>query len=755
MDTRRVVARFEAEQQALALMDHPNIARVFDAGATPEGRPYFVMELVRGVPITEHCDRHRLTTRERLELFMQVCDGVQHAHQKAVIHRDLKPSNILVTVQDGHAMPKIIDFGVAKATQRHLTEKTVFTELGQLIGTPEYMSPEQAEMTGQNVDTRTDVYSLGVLLYELLAGALPFDPQELRKSGFDEIRRAIREEDPVKPSVKVHTLGDASDELAGCRRTDPISLVKLLRRDLDWITLKCLEKDRTRRYASPAELRADIERYLRHQPVQARPPSAAYHARKFVRRHRLGVTIAVAAMLLLCGFSVRERIHAVQVSRERDRANVEAQRAGEEAETARQVSDFLVGLFLESDPKEARGNTITVREALDRGAEKIRADLADRPVVQARLMVTMAEVYDHLGLYEDAVELFEEALVLRRRELGNDHVDVARTLRQLGSTRLSQARYAEAIELLREAITVLESAGYTDNSDYTESLVELARIHKQSAEYPEARRLLQRALALDEQLFGEQSKWVAMDLQNLGDLHRLLAEYEQAADYLTRAIAIKRDVLPPNHPSIAVSLNSLGRVLCRLQQYDRAEIALDEALEIRQSVYGERHPSTAFTIHNLGLVYLGQGRTQQAREQHQRARDIRIETYGREHPSVAASLAELARVEETLQHFAAAEGLLREALEITRRTQGGDHPEAARLLNQWGELVRRQGQTARGIAMHEEALSILTAVLAEQHPLIASTREAIDRCRREAGDTGAASPPKQRAPGAREGAGPP
>ncbi len=264
MDTREVIARFEAERQALALMDHPNIAKVFAAGSTPEGRPYFVMEYVRGVPITTYADKHKLSTQERLELFIPLCDGVQHAHQKSIIHRDLKPSNVLVTIQDDRAVPKIIDFGVAKATSRKLTEKTMYTALGELIGTPEYMSPEQAEMTGEDIDTRTDVYSLGVVLYELLVGGLPFEPAELRGRGFEGIVRTIREQDPPRPSTKLGTLGAQATAVAQARRTAPDKLRSQLRGDLDWITMRALEKDRTRRYGSAAELAADVGRHLRH-----------------------------------------------------------------------------------------------------------------------------------------------------------------------------------------------------------------------------------------------------------------------------------------------------------------------------------------------------------------------------------------------------------------------------------------------------------------------------------------------------------
>ena len=278
------------------------------------------MEFVRGVPITEHCDRQKLSVRERLELFLQVCEGVQHAHQNAIIHRDLKPSNVLVSIQDGRAVPKIIDFGVAKATTQKLTEKTMFTELGVLIGTPEYMSPEQAEGTGQSVDTRTDVYSLGVMLYELLVGALPFDPRELRSGGYEGIRKKIREEEPPKPSTRLSTLGDASTESAKSRRADLSSLQRQLRGDLDWITMRALEKDRTRRYGSPSELAADIGRYLSHEPVLASPPSTAYRARKFVRRHRFGVLAGAAGVVVLIGFAATMAVQAKRIASERNHA---------------------------------------------------------------------------------------------------------------------------------------------------------------------------------------------------------------------------------------------------------------------------------------------------------------------------------------------------------------------------------------------------------------------------------------------------
>ena len=412
MDTAQVVARFEAERQALALMDHPAIAKVFDAGATELGRPYFVMERVRGESLAAYCDRERLTIPQRLELFLQVCEGVQHAHQKGVIHRDLKPSNILVTVQDDRAVPKIIDFGVAKAISQPLTEHTLYTSVAGFVGTPEYMSPEQAELGGVDIDTRTDVYALGVILYELLTGVLPFDRRTLKDKSIDEIRRTIRESDPLRPSTRVTQLGEASTDVARTRGAQPSRLKGVLQGDLDWITMKALEKDRRRRYGSATELAADLRRYLTMQPVLASPPKTMYRLRKFVRRHRVGVATAASLAGLVIAAAVITGVHASRVAHERDRANLEAA-------AARQVSDFLVGLFRVSDPSEARGSSLTAREILDKGAKDALETLQAQPELQSRLLATIGTVYTGLGSYRAAEPLLEQAVATLRRVRGN------------------------------------------------------------------------------------------------------------------------------------------------------------------------------------------------------------------------------------------------------------------------------------------------------------------------------------------------
>ncbi|MGE3244163.1 MAG: serine/threonine-protein kinase, partial [Pirellulales bacterium] len=408
MDTREVIARFEAERQALALMDHPNIAKVYDAGATVEGRPYFVMELVHGVPITEYCDECQLPTRTRLELFGTVCRAVQHAHQKGIIHRDLKPTNVLVAIQDGQPTPKIIDFGVAKAINQQLTEHTLMTAFAQILGTPLYMSPEQAELSPLGVDTRSDIYSLGVLLYELLTGTTPFDKQRFRTSSYDELRRIIREEEPPRPSARISTLSaDAVTTLAERRRTDRRRLQQTVRGELDWIVMKCLEKDRNRRYETANGLARDIERYLSDEPVTACPPSVSYRFGKFARRNKVALAAAAAGaavlLMVLVGLAASNRMIAAERTQADEQRQIAQEKAAEEerasqlakaeATKANEVVALMQDMLSAAHPDSADGKNFTVRELLDEFSTGLGERLSDQPEVEATLRQIIGSAY--------------------------------------------------------------------------------------------------------------------------------------------------------------------------------------------------------------------------------------------------------------------------------------------------------------------------------------------------------------------------
>jgi tRNA A-37 threonylcarbamoyl transferase component Bud32 len=447
MDTRQVIARFEAERQAMALMDHPNIAKVLDAGASDGGRPYFVMELVRGVPITEYCDRERLPISERLALFVPVCHAVQHAHQKGVIHRDLKPSNILITLHDGVPVPKVIDFGIAKATRGKLTEKTLETGLTQLIGSPLYMSPEQAGLSGLDIDWRSDIYSLGVLLYELLTGTTPFNQEVLRTVAFDEVRQMIGRDEPPRPSMRLGDLGAVLTEVAARRGSDPRRLRGLMRGGLDWIVMKALEKDRNRRYQTASSLARDLQRCLRNEPLEAGPPGLAYRLRKLARRYQavLGTTSAFGVLLVTAAVLYAASGARVTAAQRR------AEQAAQEAAIARAVSEFLQQDVLSQSrflvrptPTGQRRADLTVRSALDRAAATVESRFQGQPLVEAAICLSIGSTYQALGECAAAQPHLERARTLRLRALGATHPDTLAAAHALASLHQAPADLAEA-----------------------------------------------------------------------------------------------------------------------------------------------------------------------------------------------------------------------------------------------------------------------------------------------------------------------
>jgi serine/threonine protein kinase len=463
MDTKQVVARFEAERQALAMMDHPNIAKVLDAGTTDVGRPFFVMELVRGIRITDYCDQTQLSTKDRLDLFIKVCQAIQHAHQKGIIHRDIKPSNILVTLHDGVPVPKVIDFGIAKATEGRLTDATVYTQLHQFIGTPAYMSPEQAEMSGLDIDTRSDIYSLGVLLYELLAGSTPFDGHELMSHGIDAMRKTIREQEPQRPSTRFATLkGEQLTTTARRRSADKAKLIHQLQGDLDWIVMKCLEKDRTRRYETANGLATDLKRHLNNEPVAARPPSTAYRIQKAIRRNKISFAAGTIVFGALFLGIIATTWQSVRATRAKAQADVEKQRANREAATANRVTGFLQKMLATANPDSSKSADYTVRAMLDDFAAAIDTQFPDNPDVAAGLHTTIGKAFWNMQQGNKAKIQMARALELRAAAAGTKSANYADSLVDYAETPSINASAAEMEECeayLNKALAIYHERG--------------------------------------------------------------------------------------------------------------------------------------------------------------------------------------------------------------------------------------------------------------------------------------------------------
>ena len=755
---------FQREVQALARLRHPGIASIYEAGCTEAGQHFFAMELVSGIRLTDYVKGKRpddqqesLAINQRLELFLEICDAISYAHQRGVIHRDLKPSNIFVTAESardslsritlGSPKVKILDFGLARI-QADAEGATVVSEVGQIKGTLPYMSPEQVQGDPDAIDVRSDVYSLGVVLYELLTDLLPY---EVKKTTITEAIKVICEQIPKPPS---RLLKESGDQRAQARK---------INRDVETIALKALEKSPERRYQSVAALTEDMERYLSNQPILARPPSTWYQFRKLVSRHKTLFSFISALFLVLVGFAVTMTIQSARIARERDRAvaaekqeaeqreraeqarnaereqrllaesNLEraldaekiaadkAQRSLMEANTANQVLSFLVGLFEVSDPSEARGKQITAREILDRGAEKISEELKEQPIIQARLMGTMGTIYQSLGLYDSAAPLLETSLNIRQRELGSDHLDVATSLNDLAGVMYYKGDYEKAEPLFRRALAIRRQQLGNDHPEVALSLNNLALVLKAKGDYDTAESLFREALALWRKLLGDEHPGLAKSLNNLAVVLKEKGDYDGAEKHYREALAMRRKLHGDDHPDVATSLNDLAVVLKAKGKFREAETLLREALSIRRKVLGKEHPDLATSLNDLAVVLEAEGDYEGAEKLYREALAMGLKLLGKEHPDVITSQSNLALLLEAKGEYDEAESLFRDILKFWRNQLGDEHPNVARSLNNLAMVLEDKGDYDGAESLYTEAMTLWRKLLGEDHPNVATT----------------------------------
>ena len=708
-----LLSRFQAERQTLALMDHPAIAKVLDAGATPEGQPYFVMEYVAGVAITDYCDQRRLTIPERLAVFIKVCEGVQHAHQKAIIHRDLKPANILVVEIDGVPTPRIIDFGLAKAIASDTSRSVMLTHAGIVVGTPAYMSPEQAESDQLDVDTRTDVYALGVILYELLTGCLPFARD--RNLPLDQMLRRLRDEDAPRPSTRIGRDRNDSTMRAEFRHTQPKQLAGMLRGDLDWITMKAVERDRAHRYGSPSELAADIDRHLHHEPVIAGPAALGYRARKYIRRHSVAVGVAALIAVLLTGFAVTEAVQLRRIIQERDRAARERDRAN-------RVTNFMTGMFQLSDPSEARGNSVTAREILDRASAEIDSGLARDPELQAQMMFSMATVYNHLGLYAQSEPLFEKTVSLRTSVFGPGAPDTLDAKLALALTQEHLGLYPQAEAIDRAVLAARQRSVGLLSSDTARTMSDLAVVLSDEGHYAESEKLQRDALDVRRRLLGPDNRDTADSITNLANVLQLEARYPEAEKLDREAVDLRTRILGADHPDTLAVTGNLANVLWRESKYSESESLNRQVLAQRLHLYGQDNPLTLQTMSNLANVLHREGKDAEAEKLARDTLDAQRRILGAEHPETLMSMNNLTAILSKEGRYAEAAKLGEEVLDIRRRVLGPEHPLTLRAMSNLADSMAKLGRWSDAQNLLTQALNIQQRILKPDSPDLALSK---------------------------------
>jgi eukaryotic-like serine/threonine-protein kinase len=759
LSTREVIGRFELERQALAVLTHPNIARIFDAGTTADGRPYFAMEYVPGIPVTRYADERRLDIRGRLALFAQVCSGVQHAHLRGIIHRDLKPSNILVTEMDGAPVPKIIDFGIAKATTTSAGDGDVYTRHGHLLGTPDYMSPEQAQLSPLDVDARTDVYSLGILLFELLTGSRPYN---VTRDALNPavVLNEIMSCETRRPSEVLAAASSGNVAHAERCRTTPAALAGRLRGDLDWIVLKALEKDRQRRYDSPAALAADLRRHADDEPVLAGPPSALYRIGKFARRHRLAVGMMSTAFAAALLFGSAMAWFALDAAAERDRAN-------QEARVARRVTAFAAGIFELANPALTGSSDVSARALLDSGVRRLLVQgEAQGPEMRAALLEAAGKAYRGLGAYDEAASLLDAAVAIRAERRDEDPAAYAEALLSQALLKRDQGDLERATAVARDAERVLQAAGGPQSDALHRARLDLAEILRRRTELDEAAALAERTLAATPSATGERVAVRARALMVLGrvraaqgklpEAERLLREsldmyVEQEgplgemtleaknglADTLvimgqpSRAEPLFRELVEDvrrvygeEHAEMGIVLNNLGNALSDIpEKYAEAGEVYLAAAAITRRTRGELHPETATTYNNLGALYLKTREWAKADEAFRQAIAIRTSAFGADHPHTAQALRSRAEALGRLGRLSEAEQLLRASVAAYEGSLGHEHWRTANAQLYLGWIFGLEGHPAEATRSMNEAYPRLVQALGQDHPRVLAAKD--------------------------------
>jgi eukaryotic-like serine/threonine-protein kinase len=670
MDSRQVIARFEAERQALALMDHPHIARVFDAGTTASGRPYFVMELVKGIPLTKYCDDHRLTPRDRLALFIPVCQAIQHAHQKGVIHRDIKPSNVLVAIYDGKPVPKVIDFGVAKATGQRLNEQTLVTGLGSVVGTLEYMSPEQAELNQTDIDTRTDIYSLGVLLYELLTGSTPLEKKRLKEAAILEVLRLIREEEPPKPSTRLSTI-EGMPSVAANRGLEPRKLSGLVRGELDWIVMKALEKDRNRRYETANGFAADVLRYLNEEPVLARTPSARYRLSKFVRRNR-GPVLAVSLVLLALVVGVIGTW--IGLLRARNAADLErhaketAQRRLAQIEKANQI---LGSIFKELNPEASESEDKPLRavlgERLNQATEQLEGEVIGDPLAVARMQVTLGISQLGLGYPENAIRLLSKARTTLTAQLGPDHPDTLESMNSLALGYQAAGKLALALPIFEETLSRSKAKLGPDRKETVTTMNNLAVAYQQAGKLELALPLFEETLKWRKAHLGPDHPHTLSSMDNLAVSYQYAGKTHMALPLFEETLRLSRAKLGSDRIDTISTINNLAWAYSISGKRDLGLPLFEEALGLIKAKLGPDHPKTLTSMHNLAMSYQVVGKFDKALPLFDETLKRAKVKLGPDHPSTVAMMSNAGTCYILAGQAAKAEPLLRECLAIRER----------------------------------------------------------------------------------------